>query len=245
MATAAEGHVGEGVLRVLLARRGEAVGIEALRLGEAGGIEVRERRRHRDDRALRHHVARVVEVDERGARQPDQRRVQAQRLLHRVLELRDLAQRLVADLAAVGVDAVELLAHALHELRRAQQLDQRPGGGAGAGVVPGEHGRDQDAGDDGGRVAERLAVLQREQDAEQVARRLRHRLALADHARDQLDQALARAVAHAEGLDVHAASSGSRSRRCRPRARSTCARTRGSATRGRDGRSASRSRCRW
>src|SRR5262245_41207174 len=82
MPPAAEGHIGERVLRVLLARRREAVGIEALRLREAGGVEVRERGRHRDDRALRHRHAVVLEIDERRARQPDERRVQAQRLLH-------------------------------------------------------------------------------------------------------------------------------------------------------------------
>ncbi len=51
----------------------------------------------------------VVEVVHHLAHQDDQRRVQAQRLLDRALELGDLAQGLVADLAPVGVDLVELV----------------------------------------------------------------------------------------------------------------------------------------
>ena len=104
----------------------------------------------------------------------------------------------------------------------AQQLDQRPGRRARGGVVPGEHHRDEDAGDVvGGHV-------DRDQHVEQVAV-LAGDLAARDPPVDdplhQLDQLLARGVADAEATRCRRTGRRTPARRCRARGRGSGARS--------------------
>ena len=102
--------------------------------------------------------------------QDDQRRVQPQRLLDNVLQQRNLAQRMKTHLLTVGVEIVEFAGHLGMDLRVAHQFDQRPGRGAGAGVVAGEHQRDEHAGDFVGGEPEIAVVAgDRHQHVEHVA----------------------------------------------------------------------------
>src|SRR4029453_7673203 len=72
---------------------------------------------------------------------------QAQRLLEAALQHRNLAQRLVADVAPVGVELVELLADLRQPRRMAQQLEQGPRRRRPRRVGSREHQRDEHAGD--------------------------------------------------------------------------------------------------
>ena len=186
-------------MAVLLAAFRIARRVEAVRVGEDLGHPVRDRRRHRHELARRHREAVVLEVVDDLAHQDDQRRVQSQRLLDAGLELRDLAQRLVAHLAPVGVERVDLPAHPLHRARVAQQLDQRPGRRARRGVVAREHHRDEHPGDLVDRVARRaVGVADPEQHVEELALDVRALRAAFEHLGEQRDEPRACPVALAE-----------------------------------------------
>ena len=83
--------------------------------------------------------AQHLELALRDAHQDDERRMHAQRFLERVVEFRNLAQRMETHLLAVGVELVELLLDLRVHLGVAQQLDQGPRRGARTGVVTREH----------------------------------------------------------------------------------------------------------
>ena len=176
------------------------------------------------------------------AQQDDQRRVQPQRLLEHRLQARDRPQRLEGDLRAVGVDVVELGDHVLERLGVAEQLDQRPRGGAGGRVVPGEHHRDEDAGDVVG------AHVDRDEHVEQVpllARDLAALLALVD---DPLHERRRAARGPRRGCGTTRCpcrGRRTRARRCPSRGRGSGARTTRRAPRGTACRSGSCWSCRW
>ena len=96
--------------------------------------------------------------------------MQAQCLLDHVVQLRNLAQRMETHLLAVGVEFVEFLDHLGVDVGVPHQLDQRPRRRARAGVVPGEHQRDEHSGDLVGREPRvAVLVLDRHQHIEHVA----------------------------------------------------------------------------
>ena len=132
--------------------------------------------------------------------------MQPECLLDRRLEHGDLAQRLVAHVGPAGVELVELLHHRVHRAGIAQQFDERPRRGARCGVVPGEHHRDEHAGDlVGGERGVAVFVAHRQQHVDEVhvvlvGCRLREPLGL--DALDPLHQRGPGRVTTAEALDV-------------------------------------------
>ena len=205
MPAGAERDPRPAVDQVLLARVEVAARVERVRLREVLRDPVRHRRRRADHRAHRDAVAADLDLLLDHAQQQDQRRVQPQRLLDRRLQNGDLAQRLEGHLASVHVELVQLGDDAVHDVGVAQQLDERPRRGAGRSVVPGEHHRDEHAGDLVGREA-RLAgvVLQHHQHVEHVPLPLLRGTGSKAAIHDvlyQVDEREARSVAAPEALD--------------------------------------------
>ena len=201
VASGAEGDPAEA-LAVLLASGEVALGQVALRVGEVLGHAVRHRRRRRHQVTRGHGIALVVEVAHHLAHQDDERRVEAQRLLQRALEQRDLAQRLVADVAPVGEQLVELGGHLAVPLRVLEQVDHRPGGRHRRGVVPGEHHRDEHAGDlVVAEAALPFLVAEAVEHLEEVGALGAAAFAFGEDALDAGDQRAPGAVARAQGRD--------------------------------------------
>lgn len=92
-------------------------------------------------------VALHLELALGHSHEDDQRRVQAQRLFQHVFQLRNLAQRMETHRSAVAVQLVEFVDHGRVGVAMAHQLDQRPRSRTRAGVMAGEHHRDEHAGD--------------------------------------------------------------------------------------------------
>jgi hypothetical protein len=127
--------------------------------------------------------------------------VQAQRLLDPPLEQGELAQPLVAELVAGGEDLLELGQHPARVVGMAQELDHGPGRGHRAGVVSGEHRRQQHAGDLVGRERRAVLVASLDQRLQEVLAAVAAGPPLRDDAADHLLQPDAGPVAPPERRD--------------------------------------------
>ncbi len=159
VAAGAEGDPGPRVGTVLLAWHEVPRRLEGVGIGEVLGDPVGHRGAGPDHLAGPDGEPVDLEVLLGHPEQQDQRRVEAQGLLDRRLQVGHLAQGLVADLGPAGVQLVQLAVDGRQLVGVGQQLDQRPGRRARGGVVAGEHHRDEHAGDLVGREAVRAVLV--------------------------------------------------------------------------------------